>query len=453
MTWLTRYRVRRYLRDSIWIMPVLGAIAAIVLVRIIDGFERYEGWRSLLRPETAQSVLATMASSLFTFVVFVGSVMLIAVQLASSLLSPRIIGIIFRDLITRSALTLFVFCFSFSIAALSRIGESVPTITTRLAAYSGIASLAAFLFLIDHAGRLLRPSGVLSVVGATGRREIARVYPRRLNDRSVLAPSASTEATAAKPVSASPRIVSSERDGVVLAFDVAGLVAAAKGAGCIVELVPQVGDFIVDGDPLFKIHHDSAGAAGEASLSDALFRHSIAVGQERTTEQDPAFAFRIIVDIASKGLSAAINDPTTAVLAIDQIHHLLRDVGCRDLDDERVRDRGGAVRLIYRTPGWEDFVQLAVTEVRLFGAGSIQIARRLRAMLENLIQTLPPQRVGPLQRELDVLSRATTRLFADEEDQALAKVPDLQGIGAMGRAHAIAERSERSDQPSRRRGA
>jgi uncharacterized membrane protein len=431
MTWLTRYRVRRYLRDSIWIMPVLGAIAAIVLVRIIDGFERYEGWRSLLRPETAQSVLATMASSLFTFVVFVGSVMLIAVQLASSLLSPRIIGIIFRDLITRSALTLFVFCFSFSIAALSRIGESVPTITTRLAAYSGIASLAAFLFLIDHAGRLLRPSGVLSVVGATGRREIARVYPRRLNDRSVLAPSASTEATAAKAVSASPRIVSSERDGVVLAFDVAGLVAAAKGAGCIVELVPQVGDFIVDGDPLFKIHHDSAGAAGEASLSDALFRHSIAVGQERTTEQDPAFAFRIIVDIASKGLSAAINDPTTAVLAIDQIHHLLRDVGCRDLDDERVRDDGGAVRLIYRTPGWDDFVQLAVTEVRQFGAGSIQVARRLRAMLENLVQVLPPQRVPSLQRELDILARATSRLFADAEDRALAQVPDLQGVGAM----------------------
>ena len=93
-------------------------------------------------------------------------------------------------------------------------------------------------------------------------------------------------------------------------------------------------------------------------------------------EQDPAFAFRIIVDIASKGLSPAINDPTTAVLALDQIHHLLRNVGQRWLDDDRVRDSQGRLRLIYRTPGWEDFVHLAVTEIRHYGGTSIQIARR-----------------------------------------------------------------------------
>src|SRR5205823_15013784 len=81
-----------------------------------------------------------------------------------------------------------------------------------------------------------------------------------------------------------------------------------------------------------------------------VLHHSVAVGQERTMEQDPAFAFRIIVDIACKGLSPAINDPTTAVLALDQIHHLLREVGRRHLDDERVRESSGRVRLVYRTP-------------------------------------------------------------------------------------------------------
>ena len=102
------------------------------------------------------------------------------------------------------------------------------------------------------------------------------------------------------------------------------------------------------------------------------------MGQERTFEQDPTFAFRILVDVASKGLSPAINDPTTAVLAIDQIHHLLRNVGSRHLDDDRVRDAAGQLRLIYRTPGWEDYVQLAITEIRQFGGESIQVARRLR---------------------------------------------------------------------------
>src|SRR4029077_1592361 len=133
---------------------------------------------------------------------------------------------------------------------------------------------------------------------------------------------------------------------------------------------------------------------------------SIATGAERTMEQDPACAFRVIVDIASKGLSPAINDPTTAVLAIDRIHHLLRHVGSRRLDDERVRDANGRVRLIYRTPNWEDFLVLAVTEIRQFGGTSIQIARRLRAMLEDLMETLPEERAEPLRQELKMLKKS-----------------------------------------------
>jgi uncharacterized membrane protein len=153
------------------------------------------------------------------------------------------------------------------------------------------------------------------------------------------------------------------------------------------------------------------------------------VGQERTLEQDPTFAFRIMVDIACKGLSPAINDPTTAVLALDQIHHLLRAVGHRRLDDERVRDKAGRLRLVYRTPGWEDFVQLAITEIRHFGGASIQVARRLRAMLENLIQTLPGERAVMLRQELELLHRSAERFFAEPEDRALADVSDFQGVG------------------------
>jgi uncharacterized membrane protein len=156
---------------------------------------------------------------------------------------------------------------------------------------------------------------------------------------------------------------------------------------------------------------------------------SIAFGAERTMEQDPAFAFRMVVDIATKGLSPAINDPTTAVLAIDQLHHLLRHVGKRRLDNEKVKDATGRVRLIYRTPDWEDFVALAVTEIRQFGGASIQIARRLRAMLENLVSTLPAVRAEPLRRELQLLKKSAERFFQDPEDRALADESDAQGMG------------------------
>jgi uncharacterized membrane protein len=158
---------------------------------------------------------------------------------------------------------------------------------------------------------------------------------------------------------------------------------------------------------------------------------TVALGAERTMEQDPAFPFRIIVDIASKALSPAINDPTTAVLALDQIHHLLRNLAGRRLDTGLVHDRDKRLRLIYRTPDWEDFVSLAVVEIRHFGASSIQVARRLRAMLEDLIQAVPAERRPPLEAELRRLQRAAERAFSDPEDRAHAAQGDSQGIGGQ----------------------
>jgi uncharacterized membrane protein len=248
---------------------------------------------------------------------------------------------------------------------------------------------------------------------------IEQVYPKQLDEVRRKRPEPNS-ALVGEP----SMTVANLKDGVVLAVDIDGLVSMATRAGCVIEMVPQVGDFIAIGDPLFRVFQSGSG------LSAELLRQSVAVGQERTLEQDPALALRIMVDIASKGLSPAINDPTTAVLAIDQIHHLLRNVGSRHLDDERVRDRDGCVRLVHRTPAWEDFVQLAVTEIRHFGGESIQIARRLRAMLENLIQILPEQRAPLLRQELILLHRSAQRFFLEPEDQALAEVSDLQGVGS-----------------------
>ena len=146
-------------------------------------------------------------------------------------------------------------------------------------------------------------------------------------------------------------------------------------------------------------------------------------------EQDPEFAFRIIVDIAAKALSPAINDPTTAVLALDQIHRLLRALGERQLDTGQIHDEAGRLRLAYRTPDWEDFVGLAITEIRQFGRDSIQIVRRMRAMLENLIDTVPPDRAGLLRAELELLDRGVERDFRDPEDRVRASSADSLGVG------------------------
>ena len=418
MSWVTRHRIKLYLRNSIWILPVLSIAAGLLTVVLLNRLELAFGWRMNLDPDTARTVMSTIAASMFTLVVVSSSAVLLLVQLASAQLTPRIIALVYRSNLRKLSISLFTFTFTFSVAVLVRIEDHVPLLTGSLAAYGFLFNLALFLHFVDSMGKTLRPSAALRKVALAGREVIREVYPRRLHEGQSRLP---------KPIVTlngdRHRVVLNKTDGVILAFDLKGLVALAERSNCLIELIPEVGDFTAAGDPLFRIYE------GGDDLKDDELQSSIALGQERTLEQDPMFAFRIMVDIASKALSPAINDPTTAVLSIDQIHHLLRDIGHRHLMDGREAGPGGHLRLIYRTANWEDFVHLAVTEIRQYGRDSVQVMRRLKAMLENLIETLPEQRAPLLRKELRLLAASAQRIFSEPDDQTLANTSDLQGIG------------------------
>src|SRR5688572_10326393 len=418
MSWLDRYRFRLYIRHSIWIFPAMTIVLGLLAVILLHRVERTMGWELTVSQETARTVMSTIAAAMFTLVVVGTSAVLLVVQLASAQLTPRIIALVYRDNLRKLSLSVFVFTFTFSVGVLVRIEGSVPLLTSYIAAYGFLINLGLFLHFVDSIGKAVRPSSALRFLGLAGREVIQGLYPSSLK-RHHPAMEIPIEVLDREP----SRVVVNEVDGVVLAFDRRGLVALARNANCLIELVPEVGDFVAAGDPLFRIFD------GGQNIPVERLHKSVALGQERTIEQDPMYAFRVIVDIASKALSPAINDPPTAVLAIDQIHHLLRAVGSRNLAEGHIKDRTGQVRLIYRTPDWEDFVHLAVTEIRQYGRESIQIMRRLRAMLENLILTLPSRRGPLLQLELNLLVSSSKRMFPDLDDQVLAKTGDLQGMG------------------------
>ncbi len=417
MSFRQRYRLRIYIRHSLWLLPTLSIVAALITVPILTAYEKSIGLQANVSVESARIVMSTVAGSTFTLVVLVSSAILLVIQLASSQMTPRIISFIHRSPYQKLAFAVFVFTFTFSTSVLVRIEQSAPLIASYLAVYGFLLDLALFILFIDNAGKMLRPSAVVREVASTGRAVIRNSYRELLKEVSV--PSLSLKTLDNKE----PRTVLSSVDGAVLAFDMNGLVALAQRSDCVIELIPEVGQFVAEGDPLFRIYQGGAG------LTDVQLRNSVAKGDERTPEQDPLLAFRILVDIASKALSPAINDPTTAVLSIDQIHHLLRDVGRRHLGDGRATDETGRVRLFYRRPNWEDFVLLATTELRHYGRDSIQVQRRLRAMLKDLIETLPAKRKPILEKELSLLATSTKRTFHDLDDQQLAESGDLQGIG------------------------
>ena len=210
---------------------------------------------------------------------------------------------------------------------------------------------------------------------------------------------------------------------VIIAADIAGLIREACRIDGMIAVNAQIGDFVPEGQPLFHVFNTSVPADEEALLN------CIAFGVERTIEQDSTFAFRVIVDIALKALSKAINDPTTAVLAIDQLQRLLLRIGERNLRNDTHRDVAGHARLVFPTPNWDDFVQLTCREIRMCGADSIQVARRLRAMLRSLKKSLPPARSGPLVDEDELLMQSIRDHFPMSQDMLLASSPDVQGLG------------------------
>ena len=290
-----------------------------------------------------------------------------------------------RDNVVRYSVGLFVFTLVLAVGALNRLEEPVHQFVALVVAVFGVASIADFLFLIDYAARLLRPVSIVARIGDEGIKVIRAVYPHPTERAD------SSELRKRARRARSPRR-SSGRSEIVLAIDLPTLITLARQHDGVIEFVPQVGDFVATDEPLFVLY------GGAAAIADEALRATVAFGTERTLEQDPMFAFRILVDIGLKALSPAINDPTTAVLAIDQVHRLLRVLGRRHLRPEVMLDDSGQPRVIFRTPNWEDFVHVACTEIRACGANNIQVARRLRAMLDNLVQSLPSHRHAALQR-------------------------------------------------------
>ena len=155
----------------------------------------------------------------------------------------------------------------------------------------------------------------------------------------------------------------------------------------------------------------------------------VALGVERTIEQDPAFAVRIMVDIAIRALSPAVNDPTTAVQVLDHLEDLLRLVGQTDLSDRAAPLEDMESGLVIPVRRWTDYLTMSVTEIREYGDTSIQVVRRLRAMLEELSESVLPERRDAVRRELERLDQAVTQKWGETVDLDLAGLPDRQGIG------------------------
>jgi uncharacterized membrane protein len=404
-------------------IPLLWAAGAVVfgltLPRLEAGF--LPDLKAQMASGTAVALLSAIASGMLPLTGLVFSLAFVMVQFSATAYSPRLVAWLAGSALMRHSLGIFTATFLYAIAALGWVDRGgtgkVPLLTVWFAILLLLVSVVFFVMLVERLV-MLQISHVLAYAGDQGRAVIERDY-EPLGESGA-------DRVGTPPDDLPPeRQVVLHRGGpaVVQAVDVPRLVAFAEREGLVVAMAWAVGDTVVDGMPLLRVH------GGTRPLPEKRLRRAVRLGHERTFEQDPKYAIRILVDIAIKALSPAINDPTTAVQALDQIEDLLLRLGRADLEAGRVRDGRGSLRLVFPVPAWEDFLVLAFDEIRYFGANSIQVMRRMRALLSDVKEQVPPERRPALERYLERVDNGIRRTFDDTDDLRDALEADRQGLG------------------------
>ncbi|MCW5807271.1 MAG: DUF2254 domain-containing protein [Deltaproteobacteria bacterium] len=370
------------------------------------------GLASPLASDRAEAILSAIASGMMALTAILFSLVFVAVQMTGSFFGLRLMRLLGRSHFLGHALGVFTGSFVYALLAIRTIdlgGQSGINVAVVLVAFLWLLGSIAVLLLLILRLRSLDIGVLLSTLYAQTRHAALHVY--------VAAPSAPELGHATTADRSAWTIL--RHDGhprYLLGFDVDRLVRCAVAADCMIHLPLAIGDPVATGAAV-AIISPTARPLDEPALRDALW-----LGAERRIDNDPAYGIRLLVDVAIRALSPAINDPTTAIMVLDQLDGLLRVLADRRLEDHRVLDGSGAVRLVFEGCGWEDFVALALTEIDEYGRESRQVQRRIASLLDDLEAVLPAARRAAITRF------ATWHRTADP-GWAASSAPDRQGLG------------------------
>jgi uncharacterized membrane protein len=405
-----------------WLVPSLYAAVAIFL-----GFAlpRVEGrllpaLASPLSTAAATTIYSAIASGMIALTGIVFSLTFVMVQFSASAYSPRLALWMARDPLLAHALGMFIATFVYAIAALAWLDRGlaarVPLISSWLVVGFLLASMGMFIALIERIG-LLQVNRMLTFTGNQGRRVIITTYASL---EAAPSPASSEGLRALHPTQT---LIHHGRPRAVQSFDIARLVELAAQQDGTIEVLASVGDTVVELTPILHVFGTGR------RIPEKRLRDAVELGEQRTFHQDPKYAIRLLVDIAIKALSPAINDPTTATQALDQIGDLLVRLGLSRIEIGAFHDSGGTLRLLVPFPTWDDFLRLAFDEIRYCGANSVQVMRRMRALVSDLITVLPEERHPALMYWQQRLQGTVARSFQDADDKLEASTEDRQGLG------------------------
>ena len=407
---------------STWGIPALYAVVAVAAALTFPRIETriFPGLASPLGVSTATAIYSAIASGMIALTGIVFSLTFVMVQFSATAYSPRLVSWIARDPVMSHSLGMFTATFLYAIAALGGVDRNasgkVPIVSAWVVVALLIGSVGMFIALIQRIG-MLQVNRMLVFTGEQVRAVITKLYTKSKPTISALG----SDSFRALPCT--QILLHHGRPRSIQVLDIAALVNLARVSEGVIEMVAAVGDTLVEQMPLLCVY------GAKERIEERKLHAAIVVGEGRTFEQDPKYAIRLLVDIAIKALSPAINDPTTAVQALDQIEDLLLRLGQRHLEIGTYADRDGQLRLVVPFPTWDDLVRLAFDEICAYGAASVQVMRRMNALVTDLTQAIPEERRPTLKYWNARLRDTIGRSFAGSEERSEASKEDRQGLG------------------------
>ena len=377
-------RLVAYLGSTLWFVPgtmvlasLLLAFGVIELDRRLDWFEAADKLPWILHggANSARDLLSTIAASAITVMGVVFSITIVALTLASTQFTPRVLRNFMRDRGNQVVIGIFTGTYAYAMLVMRSVrsveeGHFVPTIAVTGALVLALVATGTIIYFINHIAESIQAASIIRRAAEATARLVEDRYPGEVG-RSLPAPAA--------PLDGPHTIVPVRRSGYVRYVDGEALLELACARDVAIRVDNEPGNFLLAGSPLATIHPPCDDASLAARIHDA-----IDLGPERSIQQDAEFGIRQIMDIAVKALSPGINDPTTAVTCVDQLATLLGLAAMRPDPSPWRADEDGRLRLVLRGQTFRSFVSHGLDQIRQHAEGDVAVTLRLLRLIEQV---------------------------------------------------------------------
>jgi uncharacterized membrane protein len=353
-------------------------------------------------------MLESIATSMITVAGVVFSVTIVALSLAASQYSPRVLRTFMADRPTQVVFGSFVGTFAYCLVVLRTVRGGEEEFVPSLAVLGGIllafAGIAMLVFFIHHLASSIEASAILERVTSATLRAVETLFPEQLG-----APLEETQAEAAPGSGREWTAARTRASGYIISVDKKGLLAYARERGRIVRMERGIGEFVVAGQPLASLEGSKAVSEEDEARLNACY----VLDRQRTIEQDAGFGLQQIVDVGAKALSPGINDASTALMCIDRLTEILIYLARRRIESPFRRD-DGHLRVIAIGPSFASLVALAYHPFSAEARGKHPVLERLARSLEQVGEaTLDPGRRQTLADEAGRLAAAIPHEHAE----------------------------------------